>query len=227
MQFSVDGRDYALLKVHLQEETLYAESGAIVLIDKSLKVKTTSYGGVLKSLLRKLFAGESIFLLQIEGTGEVWLAPPLPGEIEAVQLNNECYIVQDYAYLAHTGDLKFSFVHNGLKSFLGTKLIWLKICGTGTLWVSGYGSLEWVEVNPNQMLDPLHFVTFRETEFQLKSVTKGFKNSLFDGEVDFLNFKEPTKVLLQSRVIPPLAEVVTRYTPQKAVKNLLLKRRPF
>jgi uncharacterized protein (TIGR00266 family) len=227
MRYEIEGGDFAILKVLLEEERLYAESGSVVLIDDGVRVSITSYDGVLKGLMRKFLAGESIFLTQLEGKGEVWLSPPLPGEIAAAEIGGDCFIVQDYAYLAHAGELSFSFEHRGLKSLLGTELVWLKICGEGTLWVSGYGHLRWIEVKPNQKLDPMHFVLFPACEYEMESITEGFKNSLLDGEVDFLRFKKPTKVLIQTRIVPPLARVVSRFTPQKALKNLLFKRKPF
>jgi uncharacterized protein (AIM24 family) len=73
----------------------------------------------------------------------------------------------------------------------------------------------------------MHFVVFPECKYELESITKGLKDGLLDGEVDFIKFKEPTKVLIQSRIVPPLAQVVSRFTPQKALKNILFKRKPF
>jgi uncharacterized protein (TIGR00266 family) len=227
MHYTIEGDNYALLKINLDGETVYAETGSVVLIDGTVEVSTTSYDGIVKGILRKIFAGESIFLLKLSGLGEVWLSPPLPGEIAAVHLKGDCFVVQDYAYLAHAGKLKFSFEHKGLKSLLSTELVWLKVCGEGTLWVSGYGHLRWIEVKPNQKLDPMHFVVFPECEYELEGITEGFKNNLLDGEADFIKFEKPTKVLIQSRIVPPLAQAVSRFTPQKAFKNLLFKRKPF
>jgi len=227
MRYTIEGDDYALLKINLEGETIYAETGSVVLIDETVKVSITSYDGIWKGLMRKFLSGESIFLTKLEGKGEVWLSPPLPGEIEAINLNGDCVIVQDYAYLAHSGKISFSFEHKGLKSLLGTELVWLKVCGKGTLWVSGYGHLRWVEIKPTQRLDPMHFVVFPECKYELESITKSLKDSLLDSEVDFIKFEKPTKVLIQSRIVPPLAQVVSRFTPQKALKNLIFKRKPF
>jgi len=227
MHYTIEGDDYALLKINLEGETVYAETGSVVLIDGTVEVSTTAYDGIAKGILRKVFAGESTFLLKLSGLGEVWLSPSLPGEIAAVHLKGDCLVVQDYAYLAHTGELKFSFEHKGLKSLFGTELVWLKVCGEGTLWVSGYGHLKWIELKPTQRLDPMHFVVFPECKYELESITKGLKDGLLDGEVSFIKFKEPTTVLIQSRIVPPLAQVVSRFTPQKALKNILFKRKPF
>ncbi|NPB05728.1 MAG: AIM24 family protein [Aquificae bacterium] len=227
MLFSVEGSEYAVLRVRLEDETLFAQTGSLVLIDASLRVEVTSYENLLKRALRKLFTGESLFLLKVSGRGEVWLAPPLPGSVEALELRDDCFVLQDHAYLAHFGDLTFSVEHKGLKSLLGTELVWLKVCGRGTLWVSGYGHLFWTRVGPDRLLDPLHFVAFRLAPYELEGPTEGLKNGLFDGELDFIRFREPTEVLVQSRIVPPLAKVVSRFTPQKAVKSFLLKRRPL
>ena len=227
MRYTIEGDDYALLKINLEGETVYAETGSVVLIDETVEVSITSYDGILKGLMRKFLSGEGVFLTKLSGRGEVWLSPSLPGEIAAIKLSGNCFIVQDYSYLAHSGKLKFSFEHKGLKSLLGTELVWLKVCGEGTLWVSGYGHLRWIEVKPNQKLDPMHFVVFPECGYELEGITEGFKNNLLDGEADFIKFEKTTKVLIQSRIVPPLAQVVSRFTPQKALKNLLFKRKPF
>jgi len=65
----------AILKVDLEkDESIKAESGAMVSMEGSLDIKGTMDGGFLKGLGRKMFSGESFFFQEVQanrGPGEV------------------------------------------------------------------------------------------------------------------------------------------------------------
>ena len=85
-------------------ETLKAESGAMVAASPTIDVESKMEGGLFKALSRKVLTGEHFFFQTLRATrggGEVLLAPTVPGEIVALELDgvNE-YLVQKDGFLA-------------------------------------------------------------------------------------------------------------------------------
>jgi len=197
---------YALAMVTLDpQETVQVEGGAMVGMSANIKMETGATGGFLKSLSRKMFGGESFFLNTFTGVREgdsVALAPPLPGDIEVIEMHGETLMVQSGAYLASSAGINVETKWSGAKTFFGSEgLIMLRISGTGTLIVSSYGAIHTVELAKGQkyVVDTGHLVTFEEhLKFDLKKVA-GWKSTLFSGEGLVMELTGPGKLTLQSR----------------------------
>ncbi len=216
MKYKIDGKEYAILKVTLEDDEIFAEAGAMLLMKGEVKVKTISYDGIVKGILRKIFAGESVFLNKYWGRGEVWLAPGLPGEITTIDLKGKCWILQDYSYLAHYGDVEFNLAWKGLKGFFaGGEAIWLKACGEGLVWVSAYGQLEWIDVEDEIIIDNMHFVALPDdVEWEVKKIGD-LKTTVLSGEGYVVKVRGKTRILIQSRILPPLAASLMRFMPNR------------
>src|SRR3989338_927872 len=95
------GPSNAAAKVTLAaNETLSAESGAMIAMSGNMSVTTTTHkkesGGVLKAMKRML-AGESFFLNHFTPSGaggEIWVGPTLAGDIMETQISGTTLIVQ-------------------------------------------------------------------------------------------------------------------------------------
>ena len=76
---------YAMLEVELSPgERFVSESGAMAWMDENVKMETSSRGGGLAGLKRKLLAGESFFQNTYSvdsGTGTIAFAPRSAGDI--------------------------------------------------------------------------------------------------------------------------------------------------
>ena len=160
---------YALAMVTLDpQETVQVEGGAMVGMSANMKMETGATGGFLKSLSRKMFGGESFFLNTFTGVHEgdsVAIAPPLPGDIEVIEMHGETLMVQSGAYLASSAGINVETKWSGAKTFFGSEgLIMLRISGTGLLIVSSYGAIHTVELAQDQkyVVDTGHLVTFEE-----------------------------------------------------------------
>jgi uncharacterized protein (TIGR00266 family) len=197
---------YALARVTLEsKESIQVEAGAMVGMSPDLEMKTEASGGLLKSLSRSMFGGESFFLntYTAAAAGDtIALAPPLPGDVAVIEMRGETLLVQSGSYLASSTGVKVDTKWSGAKTFFGSEgLIMLKVSGTGTLIVSSYGAIHAMELEKGQkyVVDTGHLVTFEETiGFKVKKVA-GWKSTLFSGEGLVVELAGPGKLTLQSR----------------------------
>jgi uncharacterized protein (TIGR00266 family) len=197
---------YSLAMVTLDPgESIQVESGAMVGMSPGLEMETEASGGLLKSLGRKMFGGESFFLNTYTGSSpgdSVALAPPLPGDVAVVEMQGERLLVQSGSYLASSEGIKVETKWSGAKTFFGSEgLIMLRVSGSGTLIVSSYGAIHPVELEAGQsyVVDTGHLVTFEEhMNFEVKKVA-GWKSTLFSGEGLVAELTGPGKLTLQSR----------------------------
>jgi len=122
------GPAYTVLRVRLEPgEELWSEPGAMMLFRGEVEVKTES-GGIGRALLRKLAGGESFFfnVFRAESPAEVWLVPGIPGDIEAIELRGDEWVIQDTSYLAHYGDIEVSAGFRGLRGLIAAgEVFWL------------------------------------------------------------------------------------------------------
>lgn len=215
-----DGPVYSVLKVWLEPgEEVWAEPGALMLMRGSVEVETTS-GGILRGLKRALLGGESFFMNRYvaRGPAEVWFVPPVPGDIRGVELRGEAWVVQDASYLAHSGGLEVDTRFRGFRGLLAEgELFWLEVRGSGTLWVSSYGAIEEVEVPPGETLvvDNFHLVAMpSDTDYSIRKFG-GLKSFLFGGEGLLVEVRGPARVLVQTRILPPFAQLLARFLPRR------------
>jgi len=197
---------YALAMVSLATgETIKTEAGAMVGMSPGLEMETAASGGLFKSLGRKMFGGESFFLNTYTAKQDgdsVALAPPLPGDIAVIELQNESLLVQSGSYLGSSEGVNVDTKWSGAKTFFGSEgLIMLRVSGTGTLIVSSYGAIHAIELAAGQsyIVDTGHLVTFDEhMQYDLKKVA-GWKSTLFSGEGLVAELTGPGRLTLQSR----------------------------
>ena len=95
---------YALGVISLSGgESIQAESGAMVSMSESVSMKTEVRGGIMSGLKRKALGGESFFINEFkaeEMSGEVTVAPSLPGDIIALEVGEQPLLIQSGSFLA-------------------------------------------------------------------------------------------------------------------------------
>ncbi len=214
MQWEVrPGHTYPALHIALEPgEEVVAEPGAFLLMRGPLEIKTSSLG-IGKGILRSLFGAESFFLnsYRATGQGELWLAPPAPGDIYYLPLGGNGYFVQDTAYLAHHGDVEVGVGWRGFKGLLNEgELVWLKVRGRGGVWVCAFGALEEVRLlaGEKMVVDNFHFVAMDEGARYEVRTFGGLKSFLLGGEGLVAEVHGPAHLLVQTRHLASLAEVL-------------------
>jgi len=216
----IHGPAYSMLKVTLGEgEEVHAEPGAMVLM-REVEVKTSMQGGVMKSLMRSLLGGESLWIntyrAKTDGAS-VWLAPSSPGDILYLPLKSGKLLLQDRAYLAHHGEVEIGVAFRGFKGFLSEgQFVWLKAEGSGGLWIAAFGALEVLELAPGErvIVDNFHAVAMDSTvEYKIRPFG-GLKSAILGGEGLVMDLLGPGRVVIQTRTEASFIQSLLPFFPK-------------
>ena len=136
---------FSLAVIQLQpEQSIQAEAGAMVSMSANIELQSQMKGGLFGAIKRAA-GGESAFVSTFTargGPGEVTLAPGAPGDIAAIEMNNQSFFVQSSSYLAGDASLNIDTKWGGAKSFFGGEgLFVLLVQGQGLLLVSSFGAI--------------------------------------------------------------------------------------
>jgi uncharacterized protein (TIGR00266 family) len=232
MEFSVIGDRDPFLLVQLQaREAVFAESDAMVSMDGTLELCGEMRGGMLGALARKFVSNESLFTQRIEaarGAGQTLLAPALPGDIQILEVGPQSpYLLNDGAFLAAEDSVELSTVSQGLgKALLGGTggFFIVKASGQGLLAVSGFGSIQELNIEPGQdvIIDNQHVVAWdARLDYKIsvgalgkKSFLSRLVSSATSGEGIVTRFRGEGRVYISSRNIKQLAaELQARIMP--------------
>mgnify|MGYP000879240151 CR=1 FL=1 len=214
---------YSLAKVTLNaNEGLHAEPGAMVGMSAGMEIETKMRGGLLKSLARSMFGGESFFVNTFRaptGGGELLLAPTLPGDVFSLILSGEEYLVQSGSFLASAEGIETDTKWSGAKTFFaGEGLVMLRCAGMGELILSSYGAIHEMQLSAGQTftVDTTHLVAFPQNiGFRVRTIG-GMKSTLLGGEGLVVDLTGPGKVLLQTRSVGAFLEWLLPKLPKQS-----------
>jgi len=158
--FELDGSK--LLKVNINNETFKALNGSMVAYDGNVNFKRqgVSGGGGFRGAVKRKLTGESISLMDVTGTGTVYIAN-MANEVNLVQLNNDTIWVEASNLVALEGNVKTDQKFNGLRgATTGQGLFTTTVNGTGTVAILSDGPAIILEVKPGQTVcvDPQAYV---------------------------------------------------------------------
>src|SRR2546423_2075666 len=112
MEYKIVGDVMQALQVQLhQNEELYAEAGAMLYMGAGIDLQAKMQGGLMKGLMRKFLAGESLFMSVFRSSvaaGKMALANPIAGKIFAVRLQNTTILAERNAFLCAIGNVDLS-----------------------------------------------------------------------------------------------------------------------
>lgn len=221
MQFTIEHAPvFSTLRVALsQGERLRAEPGAMLSMSASIELQAKSAGKGLLGTLKAAAGGESVFASMYEAKnapGELILAPGIPGDIVQLELSNQTIMAQSGAYLAGSEHLVLS-AQGSLKALVsGEGLFLAKISGTGTVFLSSYGSVyqRTLATGEAYVVDSGHMVAFTEgMQYSIKTAAKGIFSSLASGEGLACLFTGPGTVWMQTRNLGALASILKPFLP--------------
>src|SRR5262244_4318635 len=176
---------FSLAVVQLQaEQSIQAESGAMVSMSANIELQSQMKGGLFGAIKRAA-GGESAFVSTFTargGPGEVTFAPGAPGDIAAIEMNNQMFFVQSSSYLAGDVSLVVDTRWGGAKSFFGGEgLFVLQVQGSGLLLVSSFGSIHRKLLNHGEryVVDTGHLVAWEgHMRYELRKASSGWFRSL-------------------------------------------------
>jgi uncharacterized protein (TIGR00266 family) len=196
---------YSLAVLSLaQGEKIQAESGAMVSMTEGVDMQTSTKGGLMKGLKRSVLGGESLFIntFTAERDAQISMAPPFPGDVRQMRLEQETMYLQSGSYMASTGDIQIDTQWGGGKTFFsGEGFFLLKMTGTGDLLISSYGAIHEIDLEPGQKLivDTGHVVAFGEGVGYEVHKVGGWKQTILSGEGLVVHLTGPGRALLQTR----------------------------
>ena len=215
---------FALAIVQLQaEQSIQAESGAMVSMSGNIELQSQLKGGLMGALKRAV-GGESAFVSTFTargGPGEVSFAPGAPGDIAALEMSNQIFYVQSSSYLAGDTSLTIDTRWGGAKSFFGGEgLFVLQVQGSGLLLVSSFGSIHRKRLNYGEryVVDTGHLVAWEgHLQYELrKASNSGWFRSMTSGEGIVAEFMGPGEILIQTRNLAAFAGILKPFFPTQS-----------
>ena len=211
---------FSLAVVNLQaEQSIQAEAGAMVSMSANVELVSQMKGGLFGAIKRAA-GGESAFVSTFTargGPGEVAFAPGAPGDIAAIEMNNQSFFVQSSSYLAGDASLTVDTKWGGAKSFFGGEgLFVLLVQGQGLLLVSSFGAIHRKQLRPGEryVVDTGHLVAWEgTTQYTLRKAAAGFFRSMMSGEGIVAEFSGPGEILIQTRNLAALAGLLKPFFP--------------
>lgn len=217
MEHEVVGRpDYAMARIRLgANESLWTESGAMV-AHSGLEVETSSRGGIMAGLARKVLTGETFFQNKWIGPGRIDVAPGVPGDVLHIPLDGEL-VVQRGSYMACAEDVEISSDLGDLKSLLAEgDLFLLKATGRGDLFLASYGAIDTIDVDGTYAIDNGHLVAWESGLDMSIERVGSWKSTLLSGEGIVVRLRGQGRVWIQSRSIPPFVAWVNPFRRTKS-----------
>ena len=191
MDYKITGDVMQALQIQLRQgEEVFAEAGSMLYMGQTIDLQAKMQGGLMKGLMRKFLAGESMFMsiFRCTGpTGHLALANPIAGKIFAIELKGTTVLAERNAFLCGVGniDLSIAFTKKfGAGLFGGEGFILQKLTGQGLVFLQAGGNMIEFNLAPGEQLrvDTGCIVSMADTVTYDIQFVGGFKNALFGGE---------------------------------------------
>ncbi|HYG10479.1 MAG TPA: TIGR00266 family protein [Pyrinomonadaceae bacterium] len=213
---------FALAVVRLQaEQSILAEAGAMVSMSANVELQSQMKGGLMGALKRAV-GGESAFVSTFTargGPGEVSFAPGAPGDIAAIELSNQMFMVQSSSYLAGDASLTVDTKWGGAKTFFGGEgLFVMQVSGTGLLLLTSFGAIhrKRLDAGERYVVDTGHLVAWEASlQYSLRKAASGFFRTMVSGEGIVAEFTGPGELLIQTRNLAAFAGLLKPFFPSQ------------
>jgi len=204
-------------------EPCQVESGAMMATSYGVQVQARAQGGIMKSLGRAVFGGESFFISTFtapQNGGWVDVAANLPGDIQVLTLDGRFgWCITRGCWLASSYGVQTDTKWGGLRNFVGDEGGFIThATGQGQLLVSCYGAIETMTLQAGETvtIDTGHVVAYADTvQHQLRQVGEGVLNSMDSGEGLVFDFMGPGQVMTQTRNPSALVSWLVAHVPSR------------
>src|SRR6266567_8689904 len=225
MDYKILGDVMQALQLNLRQgEEIYAEAGAMLYMGPGIDFQAKMQGGLMKGLMRKFLAGESMFMSVFRATSanaRMALANPIAGKIFPIELKGNTILAERNAYLCAIGnvDLSVAFTKKfGAGLFGGEGFILQKISGQGLVFLHAGGNMVEFNLAPGEHLrvDTGCIVSMADTVSYDIQFVGGFRNALFGGEgLFYATLTGPGHVVLQTLPFSRLANRIAAAIPHQ------------
>lgn len=178
------------VKITLRSSKLRVEPGALYFMHGNLEIKASTGGGLIAGLTRKAFSGESFFVNEIHGSGEIWLEPTF-GHFILVEISDgDALIVDRSMFYAGTSGLDVSAAaQKNLSSAAlgGEGLFQTKIAGNGIAVLFSpvpRSEIQEIQLNKSKLSVDGNFALMRtgDVEFRVEKSSKSWVATSVSGE---------------------------------------------
>jgi uncharacterized protein (TIGR00266 family) len=211
MKYEIDGSTLPILTITLDKgESVYSQSGSLVSMSESINMSTELVGGITRAI-RRLAGRETAFLTRFtsesDGAKISFSDKENPGTTKAFYLDGKTeWLCERASFLCSesTIDLDIAFLRKisaGL--FGGEGFVFLKVSGTGYVFLHPYGEIKehTLQENENLFVSTGKLVAFESTVSFNVVFLKKLRNMLFSKEGIFITkLTGPGKVYIQSAV---------------------------
>ncbi|MEZ4226496.1 MAG: TIGR00266 family protein [Polyangiaceae bacterium] len=206
MQIRIDYRPaHSLANVQLApDESLIAESGAMVGMTPSIQMQTQSGG--LMSGLKRMFGGESFFRNTFTAGaqgGELLLAHALCGDMAVLDMSPAGYFVQSSSFIASTPNVQIETKVGGFRSFFageGVFILKASCQGPGQLLVGAFGGIQELVCDGSLVIDTGHLVAWDSSlNYTVGKSGSGWIASFLSGEGLVCHFSGQGRIWIQTR----------------------------
>ena len=231
IDYNIIGDDMQVVEIELDpREGVQAEVGAMLYMENSIRMITSTGGGILKGF-KKMLTGESFFITSFINEGikreKVAFSAPIPGKIIPIDLRSfgGQFICQKDSFLcaAKGVDIDIAFTKKlGAGFFGGEGFILQKLSGNGLAFINSCGTVIEKRLEPGEVLkvDTGCVVGFSPGVYYDINFVGGFKNALFGGEGLFLaTLTGPGIVYLQSMPFSKLVDRIYTAMPSSTGKS--------
>lgn len=226
MQERIHGTTMPVLEIALEPgEVLQSESGELSWLSSAIQLSTSTGGGGLKGVFKRVVGGGTLFMTNYTAqgsAGQVAFATKLPGTILAETISDTpqgTWLTHRHGFMCATQDVQLSV---GLQQKIGAGLfggngfVLQKVAGNGRAWFELSGEVVTYDLQPGETIrvHPGHVGLFQSSvQFNLTTVP-GIKNKIFGGDGLFLAaLSGPGRVYLQSLTLSRLAAAISEYLP--------------
>jgi len=228
LDYEVIGSDLQMVNIRLhQQQAVIAEPGAMVSMQDSVSMETSTSGGVFKGFKRML-GGGGFFLTRFENnsqdnTAEVSFAAPYPGKVMAIDLSQHGgqLLAQKQCFLCaeQSAKVDIAFTKRFSSGFFGGEgFILQKITGNDMAFIHGGGCIIKKELSPGEVLkvDTGCLIGFEASVRYEVEFVRGVSNMLFGGEgLFFVRLVGPGQVYIQSMPFARLAHAIAAMLPSR------------
>lgn len=223
LTYSIVGSTLQAAIIHLPAGgQVFSERGGMSWMSGNVDMQTNMEGGLFGAA-RRMFTGESIFMVTFTATGSkgtVAFSAELPGKIIPLHLGaGQQIICQKDAFMVAEKGVELGIHFNrklGAGMFGGEGFIMQRVTGPGLAFFELDGEIveQTLEAGEVLKVDTGHVAMMEPTvEFDIEMV-RGFKNVLFGGEGLFLStLRGPGRVWLQTMPAMNLAKKIAQYMP--------------
>lgn len=211
----------AVVRLSLEPgEAVRAETGSMVAMSPDLEIEARTGG--LGKIVGRLIAGETVFQSRFvakRGPGELILAPSMPGDVLAIRLDNDAYLVASGGFLAASDSLEVN-TRTRFKNFLiGEGLFMIRLAGSGLLFINAFGAIHRVELALEERLivDSGHLVAWSDTmDVRVGRATRSYLGSVLSGEGIVATLTGPGVIYMQTRAPQAFGAFVASVVPKES-----------